>query len=95
MSVMNITKATLDELMAKTSLWKVASGVCKGFKDNDGIYKYECPICRKGGYPMKINRKGNVFHCFACGFGGDVFAFVMATEKLSFADAVKKIAEGA
>ncbi len=32
------------------------------------------------------------YHCFACKAGGDAFKFVMDYEKLSFADAVEKVA---
>src|SRR5579871_1129960 len=34
-----------------------------------------------------------IFHCFGCGKGGDVYTFVMEMEKCQFPDAVKIVAE--
>src|SRR6266404_4394182 len=34
-----------------------------------------------------------IFHCFGCGKGGDVFSFVMEMEKCPFPEAVKVVAE--
>ena len=36
-----------------------------------------------------------IYHCFGCGEGGDVFAFVQKTRGLSFYEAVKELAEQA
>ncbi len=41
---------------------------------------------------MHINPTKGFYHCFACKAGGDAFKFVMDYEKLSFADAVEKVA---
>src|SRR5947209_4522777 len=35
--------------------------------------------------------KGN-YHCFGCGANGDIFSFVMKTENLEFAEALKSLA---
>ena len=39
-------------------------------------------------HPMK-----QIFHCFGCGKGGDVFSFVMEMEKCQFPEAVRIVAE--
>jgi DNA primase len=39
-----------------------------------------------------FNVRGEYFHCFGCGEGGDVFKFVMLREKASFPEAVESLA---
>ena len=34
-----------------------------------------------------------IYHCFGCGAGGDVFKFVMEMDKITFPEAVRAVAE--
>lgn len=40
-----------------------------------------------------VNDQKRIFKCFSSGIGGDVISFVMETERLSFMEAVEKLAE--
>src|SRR5215831_15911920 len=40
-----------------------------------------------------VSEERGFYHCFGCGEHGDVFAFVMKTQSLSFPDAVRRVAE--
>jgi DNA primase len=40
-----------------------------------------------------VNDQKRIFKCFSSGMGGDVISFVMETERLSFIEAVEKLAE--
>ncbi|EAI2852802.1 DNA primase, partial [Campylobacter jejuni] len=51
-----------------------------------------CPFHADKNPSMHINLTKGFYHCFACKAGGDAFKFVMDYEKLSFADAVEKVA---
>ena len=42
-----------------------------------------------------VNDQKKIFKCFSSGIGGDVISFVMETERLSFMEAVEKLAEDA
>ncbi len=42
-----------------------------------------------------VNDQKKIFKCFSSGMGGDVISFVMETERLSFMEAVEKLAEEA
>ena len=44
---------------------------------------------------MKVDPTLQLWHCFGCGEGGDVFGFVMKADDLSFPEAVRKLAERA
>ncbi len=40
-----------------------------------------------------VNEEKQIFHCFGCGEGGDVFAFLMKTGHYTFPEAVKELAK--
>lgn len=51
-----------------------------------------CPFHREKTASFHVNPAMQVYHCFGCGAGGDVFSFVMAQEKLTFPEAVRHLA---
>lgn len=54
-----------------------------------------CPLHNEKTPSFKIDPALQLWHCFGCGEGGDVFAFLMKTEDLTFPEAVRKLAERA
>jgi DNA primase len=40
---------------------------------------------------MKQRMNKQIFHCFGCGEGGNVFSFLMKMEGLAFTEAVQKL----
>lgn len=52
-----------------------------------------CPFHQEKTPSFSVNPEKQIFHCFGCGVGGNVFSFLMQHEKLSFVDAVKRLAE--
>ncbi len=54
-----------------------------------------CPLHNEKSPSFKIDPALQLWHCFGCGEGGDVFAFLMKTEDLTFPEAVRKLAERA
>ncbi|ASM39519.1 DNA primase [Campylobacter sputorum subsp. bovis] len=51
-----------------------------------------CPFHDDKNPSMSISSDKGLFHCFSCGAGGDAIKFVMDYEKLSYPEAVEKIA---
>ena len=51
-----------------------------------------CPFHGEKTPSFSVSRERQTFHCFGCGKGGDVFAFVMEQEGLSFREALKFLA---
>src|SRR2546428_13610756 len=46
-------------------------------------------------YTTLFRSTKQIFHCFGCGVGGDVFKFIMLIENLSFPEALRRVAEKA
>ena len=56
-------------------------------------FKGLCPFHTEKTPSFMVSPDKQIFHCFGCGKGGNLFTFMMDYEKLSFMDAVTKAAE--
>jgi len=52
-----------------------------------------CPFHGEKSPSFAVHPVKQIFHCFGCGKGGDVFTFVMEMEKCPFPEAVRMVAE--
>ncbi|WP_072152961.1 DNA primase [Weissella viridescens] len=51
-----------------------------------------CPFHEERTPSFSVNEDKQIFHCFSCGRGGNVFSFVMDIDQVSFPQAVAKVA---
>lgn len=93
---MYIDPHIIDEIMHSVSLEEVVRAT--GFHMR-GRGKYRgievCPRCGRDWTHIKLNTHRNLFVCMSpsCGWAGNQFHWVMEVEKLSFPEAVKRVAE--
>ncbi len=52
-----------------------------------------CPFHSEKGPSFTVDSEKQLFHCFGCGVGGDVFTLVMEKENLTFPEALSHLAE--
>lgn len=54
-----------------------------------------CPFHREKTPSFNVNPRLQIFHCFGCHKGGDVFTFVQTYENIGFMEAVQRLADRA
>ena len=52
-----------------------------------------CPFHAEKTPSFNVHPTKQIYHCFGCGQGGDVFKFVMEMEKCGFPEAIRVVAE--
>ncbi|ELR6071082.1 DNA primase [Campylobacter jejuni] len=86
-----ITKESIENLSQRLNIVDIIENYIE-VKKQGSSFVCICPFHADKNPSMYINPIKGFYHCFACKAGGDAFKFVMDYEKLSFADAVEKVA---
>ncbi|EFO9287745.1 DNA primase, partial [Campylobacter jejuni] len=86
-----ITKESIENLSQRLNIVDIIENYIE-VKKQGSSFVCICPFHADKNPSMHINLTKGFYHCFACKAGGDAFKFVMDYEKLSFADAVEKVA---
>jgi DNA primase len=77
-------RARIDDLVGEyVSLRRAGGGALKGL----------CPFHDEKTPSFNVRPTHGTFHCFGCGEGGDVIAFLMKIDHLSFVESVERLAE--
>lgn len=82
----------LNALRAKADIVDVISHYVQVQKKGR-TYRAVCPFHDDHDPSMHINPDMQIYKCFVCGAGGNVFGFVQNYEKVSFPEAVEKVAD--
>ncbi len=81
----------IDEINSRLSIVDVI-GQYLNVKRSGNSYLALCPFHREKTPSFNINPAKNFYYCFGCGAHGNMFQFLMDYEKITFPDAVKKLA---
>ena len=88
---MKYSQAFIDDLKARYRISEVI-GRFIPVKRAGREYKALCPFHKEKSPSFTINDEKGFFHCFGCGAHGDVIGFTMDYERLSYPEAIEKLA---
>ena len=89
---MSIPQETLDQIQQRVDIIELI-GSHLPLKRAGRNFRALCPFHHEKTPSFMVSPDKQIFHCFGCGEGGDVFRFVMKTERVEFLDAVRSLAE--
>jgi DNA primase len=88
------SSATLEQIRGASDIVDVI-GSYLPLKRAGANFVTLCPFHKEKTPSFNVNPHRQIFHCFGCHKGGDVFTFVQEYEGISFAEAVRRLAERA
>lgn len=88
------SQATLEQIRAASDIVEVI-GAYFPLKRAGANWVALCPFHKEKTPSFNVNPHRQIFHCFGCHKGGDVFTFVKEFENIGFTDAVRRLAERA
>ena len=84
----------VEEVRMKNDIVDVVSGYVKMQKKGSSYFGL-CPFHNEKSPSFSVSPGKQMFYCFGCGAGGNVFTFVMKYENYTFQEAIKMLAERA
>src|SRR3954468_6517346 len=88
------SSTTLEQIRAASDIVDVI-GSYLPLKRAGANFVTLCPFHKEKTPSFNVNPHRQIFHCFGCHKGGDVFTFIKEYENLSFIEAVERLAERA
>jgi DNA primase len=85
---------TLEQIRAASDIVDVIGSYIP-LKKAGANFTALCPFHKEKSPSFNVNASRQIFHCFGCHKGGDVFTFVKEYENISFVEAVKRLADRA
>lgn len=82
----------LEEIRRRVDLVDLVSHYLT-LKKAGANYKSPCPFHQERTPSFMISPEKQIYKCFGCGEGGDIFGFIMKMENLTFPEAVRLLAE--
>ena len=84
----------IEEIRTRNDIVDVISGYVRLQKKGSSYFGL-CPFHNEKSPSFSVSRQKQMYYCFGCGAGGNVFTFLMEYENFSFVEAVKYLADRA
>ncbi len=82
----------VQQVRSATDIVHLVSGYVN-LKKQGANHSGLCPFHNEKTPSFKVNQSLQIFKCFGCGEGGDVFRFIQLMEGLNFPEAIRQLAE--
>lgn len=82
----------IEEVRSRNDIVDVI-GSYVSLKHKGNTFSACCPFHHEKTPSFHVSREKQMYHCFGCGVGGNVYTFVMEYENFSFPEAVKYLAD--
>ncbi|MDO9026310.1 MAG: DNA primase, partial [bacterium] len=89
-----IPEHIIDEIRQASDVVDIV-GQYLPLKKMGNTYKTLCPFHQEKTPSFNVNPQKQIWHCFGCGKGGNVYTFLMEYDKVSFVEAVRTLAQKA
>lgn len=89
---MRYSEDLIEEIRMKNDIVDVISGYVKLQKKGSNHFGL-CPFHNEKSPSLSVSQGKQMYHCFGCGAGGNVYTFVMNYENFTFVEAIKFLAE--
>ena len=89
-----LSPVTREQIRAASDIVDII-GAYVPLKKNGANFTALCPFHKEKSPSFNVNPHKQIFHCFGCHKGGDVFTFVKEYENIGFMDAIRRLAERA
>ena len=87
-----LSEEKVSEIRDRSSILEIVSDYVN-LKKTGKNHKGLCPFHSEKTPSFMVNEEKQIFHCFGCGAGGDVFTFLMKVGHFSFPQAVEELAK--
>ncbi len=82
----------IEEIKSRNDIVDII-GQNVSFKHTGNSYVACCPFHHEKTPSFHVSRDKQMYHCFGCGVGGNVYTYVMEYENFSFPEAIKYLAD--
>ncbi len=89
-----IPESILNQIQERTDIVEIISGFVP-LKRAGRNFKAPCPFHHEKTPSFMVSPDKQIFHCFGCGAGGNVFSFLMKEERKDFREVVEMLADRA